>query len=798
MKKLSAHRNKLSLQGHHASKLGLKSASKLVSSFHHASLDVEHFRSFVPLGVQEAMANLSNRYDTPPDEHSPSVMLFVDVSGFTKLSVKLSKEARGAEKLAITLNDFFAVVITEVERFGGDVTKFSGDAVTIRWRYKKSKQHRIIPLGLSPDALMDISDDGEQNAMALLVLHATACSLSAHASCKKYCDSSADIPALGLHSCVGAGQCTAVHIGGGNGRWEYVIFGDVMRQIAEGMHHSERDDTVLSAQAWLHLAKWHRQGLISAMSLPQDCFNVQKFDVDVSKLPLPIECMYPKHKISAREVLLLARYIPGAVYRAIVDNNDALLHGEMRQASAMFIKINGIAVADVTNDMLCKLMELVQSCCYVNEGVVNKLLVDDKGLLILVVFGLPPMAHMDDPGRAVATAQQICQSIDSWGLQGSKGEEAGETFSGGYARAMIGVASGNMYCGVTGAECEAKIEHEEGYGHIGTCGKCFHARQEYTVLGMNVNLAARLMSQAKPGHVCVCDKTEAATRELFVFEKQPSVVLKGINEGRPIDMYQVIGSQGMSAEEGVCGATSFELALAGASSDHGDFHDQHGHTHWDLGVRKAEREYLHEMFVAQRLKGGGTIMITGGWGTAKSLLATSLVKKAKHDACTAATATSDPLFAVDSVNSGEYTMRGEIAIDEQGDLPTWGKLFDELLVLYAKNHCPDLLEKAFTFKHMAKMRLERHRQKKKLLPTRREVVERKEIASELTLTLNAVSKIQAVIRSKVARQRMKAVWLADVIKMMLPEELHKHVYLLSAFYPDLRAMETKEEKEVGA
>jgi class 3 adenylate cyclase len=120
----------------HAAKLGLQSAEKFVSGFHSGSVDVEHFRAFVPLAVQEAMVTLPNRYDAPADEHDPSVVLFVDVSGFTKLSVKLSHEARGAEKLAVVLNAFFSVIITEAEKFGGDVTKFSGDAVTIRWRYK--------------------------------------------------------------------------------------------------------------------------------------------------------------------------------------------------------------------------------------------------------------------------------------------------------------------------------------------------------------------------------------------------------------------------------------------------------------------------------------------------------------------------------------------------------------------------------------------------------------------------------------------------------------------------------------
>jgi class 3 adenylate cyclase len=367
----------------------LKAAVSFVSTFHGQSVDVEHFSAFVPLAVQEAMSKLPNRYDPPRDEHDPSVILFADVSGFTKLSVKLAHDLHGAEKLANTLNDFFAVVITEVEKFGGDITKFSGDAVTIRWRAK-------------PGA------NNQSDNMALLVLYATKCSLAAHAAVKEYTSTgTSDRRGLGLHSAVGAGQCTAVHIGGGNGRWEYVIYGDVMKQISEGMEYSDRDMTVLSKESWDFLSTWRKLGLVSASALPEHCMDVRRIDVDLAQLPLPQECQYTRHVLTHKEVLLLARYIPGAVYRAIVDGNDALLHGEMRQASAIFIKIAGIAIPDVTNDMLCRLMELVQSCCYVNEGAVNKLLVDDKGLLVLCVFGLPPMAHMDDAARAVSTGEEM-------------------------------------------------------------------------------------------------------------------------------------------------------------------------------------------------------------------------------------------------------------------------------------------------------------------------------------------------------------------------------------------------------
>ena len=59
--------------------------------------------------------------------------LFADVSGFTPLTEALAAELgpqRGAEELTARLNRVFHSVIAELDRFGGDVIYFSGDAIT--------------------------------------------------------------------------------------------------------------------------------------------------------------------------------------------------------------------------------------------------------------------------------------------------------------------------------------------------------------------------------------------------------------------------------------------------------------------------------------------------------------------------------------------------------------------------------------------------------------------------------------------------------------------------------------------
>ena len=59
--------------------------------------------------------------------------LFADISGFTPLTEALANELgphRGAEELTAHVNRVFHALIAQLERFGGHVIYFSGDAIT--------------------------------------------------------------------------------------------------------------------------------------------------------------------------------------------------------------------------------------------------------------------------------------------------------------------------------------------------------------------------------------------------------------------------------------------------------------------------------------------------------------------------------------------------------------------------------------------------------------------------------------------------------------------------------------------
>src|SRR5918998_3185047 len=66
-------------------------------------------------------------------ERSAGAALFADISGFTPLTdalVRVLGPQRGAEELPYQLNRVYDALIAEVDRFGGSVIGFSGDAIT--------------------------------------------------------------------------------------------------------------------------------------------------------------------------------------------------------------------------------------------------------------------------------------------------------------------------------------------------------------------------------------------------------------------------------------------------------------------------------------------------------------------------------------------------------------------------------------------------------------------------------------------------------------------------------------------
>jgi class 3 adenylate cyclase len=189
------------------------------------------------------------------------------------------------------------------------------------------------------------------------------------------------------------------------------------------------------------------------------------------------------------------------------------LAGERRIVTALFCDVvNSTALAEdldpeewaeVMNGAVAVLAPPVERY----EGTVNRLLGD----ALLALFGAP-VAHEDDPQRAVRAALEMLEALRPYAEQVRK--EYRLDF-----QVRIGINTGPTVA-----------------GDVGTA-----ASMEYTAMGDAVNVAARMEQTARPGTVQIAEETRRLVAPLFDLEPLGPVEVKGKSE--PIPAYRVIGAR---------------------------------------------------------------------------------------------------------------------------------------------------------------------------------------------------------------------------------------------------------------
>jgi class 3 adenylate cyclase/tetratricopeptide (TPR) repeat protein len=182
-----------------------------------------------------------------------------------------------------------------------------------------------------------------------------------------------------------------------------------------------------------------------------------------------------------------------------------LPEGEYRQVTVLFADLSGFTRlsaemdAEATHTLLNHYFEVVDRIVENYRGRVDKHIGDN----VMAVFGAP-VAHTDDPQRAVRTALDIHRAM------GSIGEKVGRPL-----QAHIGVATGQVVASSTGSD----------------------AHREYTVTGAAVNLASRLQDMAGPGETYISDAVQRAIAEIANSEAKGEVEIKGLDQ--PVRVWRV-------------------------------------------------------------------------------------------------------------------------------------------------------------------------------------------------------------------------------------------------------------------
>jgi len=207
----------------------------------------------------------------------------------------------------------------------------------------------------------------------------------------------------------------------------------------------------------------------------------------------------------------LARYVP----RELLERLEASragggMTGERRIITILFCDVKGSTAAaakldpeewaEIMNAAFAHLIEPV----YRYQGTLARLMGD----AILAFFGAP-IAHEDDPQRAILAALAIVREIGPF--KRSVKQKWGFDFD-----VRVGINTGLVVVGEVGSDL----------------------RLEYTAMGDAVNLAARMEQTADPGAVQISEETHRLTAPLFDCEDLGKIIVKGKD---PTQAYRVVG-----------------------------------------------------------------------------------------------------------------------------------------------------------------------------------------------------------------------------------------------------------------
>ena len=233
----------------------------------------------------------------------------------------------------------------------------------------------------------------------------------------------------------------------------------------------------------------------------------------------------------------LHQYIPRELLAKLeAARAEGGMQGERRVVTMLFCDVTGSTAAASKLDpeewaeIMNGAFQHLISPVYRYEGTLARLMGD----AILAFFGAP-IAHEDDPQRAVLTGLQILEGIRPYQ------EEAKRRWDIDFD-VRVGINTGLVVVSEVGSDL----------------------RLEYTALGDAINLAARMEQTAQPGTVQVSADTYRLVAPLFEFEDLGGIQVKRKTE--PVQAYGVVGYAGRLHSQSSPGARSDRLGDGGGWS----------------------------------------------------------------------------------------------------------------------------------------------------------------------------------------------------------------------------------------
>ncbi|MEA3341000.1 MAG: adenylate/guanylate cyclase domain-containing protein, partial [Chloroflexota bacterium] len=437
-----------------------------------------------------------------------ATIMFADISGFTAMSERLSRRGEeGAEKITNIVGDYFTAMLDITASQGGDLLKFGGDALLVAFF---GDEHAIN--GCRAGAQM-------QQAIARF----------------RQVEAFGETFSLKMTVGLGSGLLFTANLGTTE-KMEYTAMGQALARMAHAEDQAEGGEIFID-EATYQVVK----ARVDVGETRDGCYLITH--VEGSESPggqsstletapqlrgddLPALVAHIKETVACLDALV--PFLPPGlldILRFDPARMAAREKGEFRPVTIIFANFYGIEeiisrlgpekVAETTailNTHFSTMHEIIHRY----GGVVDKVDSYVVGHRIMALFGAP-RAHVDDPERAVRAAWEMQAAMSAF--------DELETSAGTFAlKQRIGINSGRVFAGNVGSD----------------------ARHEYSVMGDEVNLTARLMSAAQEGQVLISQSTAAQVGKRFQLDEKEPVRVKGKSLAIPnyavqgiVERYQV-------------------------------------------------------------------------------------------------------------------------------------------------------------------------------------------------------------------------------------------------------------------
>ncbi len=442
-------------------------------------------------------------------------LLFADVSGFTALSERLGALGlEGAECLTNIMNDYFETMVEILAWSGGILLKFAGDATLVYFPEQRKGRQAEWAVRAGMRMLRAIS---------------------------KFSNIETPSETVNLQMKIGiaTGKFLSASIGSAE-RMEYAILGEAVSQTmtAEGAA-TGGGQLIINEATVEHLGEsFSIKEQSPGFFLVDHCDHRELGDFEISAqrrrgrggVPLDTDpqAILEQIELTLEQIRALRPYLaPELVERIIAHAKERRFESELRLTVVMFCNFVGPerlltiwgnkGTRKVTN-LLSGYFSAMNDVIARYGGIISRIDPYSKGTKLLALFGAP-VSHQDDPLRAVRAATMMNLALEKLNERwmGKFARHLPDDFEGPLIQHRIGITEGETFAGLVGSS----------------------TRREYTVMGDDVNLSARLMGAAAPGQILINQPVYESVADFFFSTTLTPIKVKG--KRKPIAIYQIEG-----------------------------------------------------------------------------------------------------------------------------------------------------------------------------------------------------------------------------------------------------------------